>query len=95
MRLQLLAAEAETAKEMDADIVSVMHVAPRMNKDLMTRITSPGLKSLGNNIHEIWKILTMPGKFNGVYLEDLIPRIKHSTRNQEWAKYLSVRYGGS
>jgi hypothetical protein len=44
-RQQCLAREMERAREMDADIVSVLHLAPGPNTGFR-RVTSPGLQSL-------------------------------------------------
>ena len=94
MRLQLLATEMESAKEMDADIVSVLHVAPAPTAELMARITSPGLEGLGADVHKVWIKLVPNNRFKGVILEQLLPLLLRHAPNQEWAEYLLARYGG-
>jgi hypothetical protein len=95
MRLQLLATAMERAKE-HADIVSVLHIAPRANKDLVDRITSPGLAKAfpGRNIHEIQQVLVANDRFRGFYMEDLLPIMARHSPDQHWAQYMGVRYGG-
>ena len=46
MRQQFLAAKMEAAREMGADVVSLLHISPDENGDFK-RITSPLLKGLG------------------------------------------------
>lgn len=94
MRLQLLATAMERSKE-HADIVSVLHVAPRSNKDLVDRITSPGLAKAfpGRNIHKIQKALVANGRFLGFDVEDLLSIMVRHAPDQLWAQYMGVRYG--
>ena len=39
----------------------------------MNRVTSPRLQAFRNDVHGLWSRLAMPEKFNGVYVEDLLP----------------------
>ena len=57
MRQQLLASAMERESEMQADIVSLLHVAPKANGELMDRITSPALGELGKDVHAVWSRL--------------------------------------
>lgn len=95
MRQQLLCSAMERDREMGADVVSLLHVAPRANRDLLNRITSPGLEVLGNDIHGVWSTLTMPERFKGVYLEDLLQSVRKNAPNGETGDYLWHRYGGT
>ena len=45
MRQQLLCSAMEHHREMEADVVSLMHIAPAVNQDLMGYVASPELKS--------------------------------------------------
>jgi len=46
MRLQLLAQEMEVKGELDANVVSFLHVCPEANKEFRNRVTSPALAKL-------------------------------------------------
>lgn len=96
MRLQLLAKQMELSNpaELGADIVSVMHVAPKANKDLMNYIPNSELRYFGTNIHEVWKNIAERGKFEAVFTEDLIKIIIDPAilPNAAWGNYLKTRY---
>jgi len=49
MRLQLLAQEMELSREMDADVVSVLHICPKANREFRDRVTSPHLANIFPN----------------------------------------------
>lgn len=93
MRLQLLAIEMERARELDADIVSVAHFAPRANRQLMRRITSPQLAHLGATVHDVWRAL-VKDRFEGLYVDDqLLPLLVSHASDAKWAQYVQLRYG--
>jgi hypothetical protein len=96
MRLQLLAKQMEISnpKELDADIVSVLHAAPKANKDLMNYIPNKELTHFGEDIHTIWSEIAEPGKFKGIYTEDLIDIVTDpkNAPNGAWANYIKSRY---
>jgi hypothetical protein len=94
MRLQLLAAAMEREKEMDADIVSVLHVAPGANRELMSGITSPLLRNRGADIHAVWASLVDASRFKGVLFERLLNAASESAPNPHWLDYMNLRYGG-
>ena len=94
MRQQLLCSAMERESEMGADLVSLMHVAPRANRHLMNRVTSPRLEGYGSDIHDIWSRLTAPERFKGVHVEDLLPVVRRNAPTQGLAEYLQHRYGG-
>lgn len=94
MRQQLLCSATERSGEMEADVVSLLHVAPQANRELMKRVTSEKLESKGSDIHEIWDALTRPDRFKGIDTEDLLPLVYANAPNQQTRKYLELRYGG-
>lgn len=94
MRQQLLASAMEGESEMAASVVSLLHVAPHANTELMQRITSPALAGLGADIHAVWSNLTREGKFRGVAVEDLLTAVTSNAPDPAWADYMRLRYGG-
>ena len=94
MRQQLLCSSMERHREMGADIVSLLHVAPAANRQLMGRVTSPTLQSSGSDIHKIWGKLVKSGRFFGTHVEDLLPLACRYAPDSEWAAYMKLRYGG-
>jgi hypothetical protein len=94
MRLQLLAAAMEREHEMDADVVSVLHLAPRANRQLLEGITSPNLRPLGSNIHEVWRQIVGESRFAARYVdEDVLPLVVREAPDRSWAEWLMRRYG--
>ena len=95
MRQQLLCSAMERYEEMEADIVSLLHVAPRANRDLMQRVTSRNLRGRGtDDIHEIWEGLVLPDRFKGVAVEDLLGLVVTKAPTPQTRHYLQARYGG-
>ncbi len=94
MRQQLLCTAMERCREMNADVVSLLHVAPRANRDLMKRVTSKGLEGVGSDVHRIWDALTLRGRFKGVATEDLLALVCTNAPTTQTAEYLKLRYGG-
>lgn len=96
MRLQLLAKQMELTipPELGADIVSVLHIAPEANKDIMMYLPNPELKSFGNNIHEVWEKIAEKGKFKVEYTENLIKIITNPDYcpDPNWGNYIKTRY---
>lgn len=100
MRLQLLAQEMETheEKEMDADIVSVLHICPEANYEFRKNVASDYLKgeSPEKGVLEIWKELVPEDKFLSVSVEELLNTIQDTSMDErEWLDYLKTRYGWS
>ena len=94
MRQQLLCSFME-GHEMEADIVSLLHVAPKANRELMARVTSPALQSYGSDIHEVWGKLVKSGRFCGKSVEeDLLPLVCRYAPDAQWGDYMQLRYGG-
>jgi hypothetical protein len=94
MRQQFLAHQMEKVHELEADIVSLLHIAPRHNKDF-TRVTSSALRSLGTSPTEVWKVLVkLPNRFQSVFTEDLFGNFDADKYPQlrEWWDYITTRY---
>ena len=95
MRLQLLAQEMELSREMDADVVSVLHICPKANREFRDRATSPHLANMfpGKDTLEIWKELVPQNKFMSISVEDFLHTIERVAANdQGWVDYLKARY---
>lgn len=91
MRQQFLAQEMEEAHELGADVVSLLHIAPRMNKDF-EKITSSKLIGLGNSATEVWEnLVTAEGRFISVKTEDLFGDFS-SPEMEDWIQYIQARY---
>ncbi len=95
LRLTLLAQAMERAGEMDADIVSVVHVAPRANQDFSGSLTSPELRRYGSTVSEIWSALAPRDRFVPIATELLLTTIEQVAPDsvQSWSRYLLQRYG--
>ena len=95
MRQQCLANEMERARELGADIVSVLHIAPAHNRDFQN-VTSPALRSLGASAMQVWKRLaSLPDRFTSVSTEMLFAPLLRSDAFpglRAWREYLSARY---
>lgn len=94
MRQQFLAHEMERAHELEAQAVTVVHVAPKQNRDL-EGITSPGLESLGNTATGVWKaLLRKPERFITVHTEDLLAAVDTGAFPDlaGWYDYMKERY---
>ncbi len=94
MRLQLLSSMMEKHKEMGADIVSVLHIAPRANCEFNQKITSLNLSGMGKNVHDTWKRITKSERFKGLYLEDVFPAFISSYPDKKTKDYIQTRYSG-
>ncbi len=93
MRLQLLAHQMELAHELNADIVSVLHIAPRANREL-AKVTSPSLAAFGADPHAIWSRVVGDDHFLGCDFEDLLPVLCRAAPLPAWADWMTLRYGG-
>ena len=94
MRQQLLANEMERARELGADVVSLLHIAPAHN-DQFNRVTSPTLKHLGDKVTAVWQSLVRePDRFQSVSSEDLFGAfsIDQHPEMLTWWKYIADRY---
>jgi hypothetical protein len=75
---------------MDADIVSVLHIAPRANDGLMNRALSCKVAP-GATVGEVWQTVVRSDRFKGVATEDLIPLLVGSGTDSGWADYIGQR----
>jgi hypothetical protein len=94
MRQQLLAHEMEKHQELDAEIVTVVHICPAKNTNFQ-RITSPSLRSLGDTATEVWhSLLRKPDRFIEVHTEDLLRNfdLAHHPELADWYDYIKNRY---
>jgi hypothetical protein len=94
MRQQFLAHEMEKAHELEADVVSLLHISPAHNLDFKT-ITSPALKPLGSSATDVWsELVKTPGRFISVNTEDLFGRfdVADIPKLKNWQKYITTRY---
>ncbi len=92
-RQQLLAQEMEKAKELGAEKVSLLHIAPENNLDF-TRITSPTLLPLGSTATEVWhSLLRKPDRFLSLGTRQLFGSFGHDEM-KDWKQYMLERYPG-
>jgi hypothetical protein len=96
MRQQFLAQKMEEARELDADVVSVLHIAPKCNVRFR-RITSPELARAYPTLSatEMWSsLVTAPQRFQSVNTEELFGRLTASNvpAMSQWLTYIKSRY---
>ena len=94
MRQQLLAHEMEKAHELDADMVTVLHIAPAHNSDFC-RVTSPQLINLGDAATSVWrKLVKSEGRFISVSTEQLFGNVsaERFPEIKNWVVYIRARY---
>jgi hypothetical protein len=93
-RQQALAECMEAAREDGADIVSVLHIAPSANGQLL-RVTSPAFISLGSKAFEVWKhLLSTRERFRSVSTREVFgDLVSYPPKGlEEWADYVGARY---
>jgi hypothetical protein len=94
MRQQFLAWKMEQAKELCADVVSVLHIAPTRNHDFR-KVTSSALRPLGESVINVWKKLVKnPGRFVSISTEELFGRLADNLPSEltHWWQYVRERY---
>ena len=94
MRQQSLAHEMEKSRELGADVVSLLHIAPAANKAFQ-RVTSPPLAELGEAVTKIWKDLQRePNRFHSISTEEMFSRfpIQNYSALDSWWEYITSRY---
>ncbi len=94
MRQQMLAQKMETARELGADVVSVLHIAPECNSDF-ARVTSPHLATLGVSPIDVWKrLVRQPDRFTSVSTERLFGGFQAQLFPElaDWWEYTLARY---
>ena len=95
MRQQFLAHEMEKACELDAEIVSILHIAPTQNSGFH-KVTSSRLANLGKTATDVWKNLVRSrGRFISVSTERLFGNlsVEQLPDMREWLEYIGARYG--
>lgn len=93
-RQQLLASEMERARELGADVVRLLHVAPAHNTDFL-RVTSPELAMLGSSCLEVWRALQQrEDRFLSVPTERLFNNevVQGRSALERWWAYAAERY---
>lgn len=93
---EMLTTHTYEDKEMDANIVTVLHICPQANREFRDRVTSPYLEMTfpGKGTLEIWKNIVPREKFMSISVEDLLTMIQDaSMAEQEWVEYLKTRHG--
>lgn len=95
MRQTLLAQEMERAKEMDADIVSLVHISPKANREFAETFTSPVLAEYGATVTDVWERLAPKDRFLSISSEDFLMAIEQAAgdRHKPWTDWLLERYG--
>ena len=93
MRQQIVAHIMEQAGELDADIVTLLHIAPTHNLDFR-RVTSDPLKALGDTAMDVWQKIAPPEKFKSVSTEQLFGELSATTLPDmaAWLEYINERY---
>ncbi len=94
MRQQFLANEMEKAEEMEADIVSLMHISPAHNNDFK-RITSKRFFGLGSSAIGVWENLIInKDRFLGISTEKLFGGAAREVIRgmDKWLDYIQARY---
>lgn len=94
MRQQFLANEMEKAHELDADFVTLLHIAPAHNTDFQ-KVTSPELKILGSSVTDIWKKLAnSKERFLSISTEQLFGNLygEQFPEIKPWLEYIYSRY---
>ena len=94
MRQQFLAYKMEAARELGADVVSLLHIAPAHNRKFR-RITSHELSSLGDTAIGVWgSLVSAPERFQSVSIEALfgtLTAVQLPTMTA-WVDYIHARY---
>ena len=90
----MLAFRMQRARECDADLVRVLHIAPSVNEALK-KVTAPALRRFGINAFQVWKqLLVKQQDFISRTTEELFsPLVDAADANDgPWASYLRTRY---
>ena len=94
MRQQFLAHEMEKAQELDADVVSLLHIAPAHNTDFLTRHLAR-VEGIARSATKVWQRLQKsPERFLSVFSEDLFGKfpVHQYPEMTDWWQYISQRY---
>jgi len=100
MRLTLLAQAMEQARldgegEMEADVVSVVTVVPKADREYTDRFTSPAFARYGRTVGSAWAHLAPADRFTSIAAESLLTVIEQVAPEpvRPWSDYLITRYG--
>jgi len=94
IRLQFLAREMERARELGAERVTLVNIAPAANPDILT-VTAPGLRALGSTVPEIWHRLVRPADRSVTITTEELFRafpLEHWPDLRPWWAYVTGRY---
>ena len=94
MRQQFLAHEMEKARELGADVVSLLHISPAANK-AFKRVTSSNLMHLGDSATGVWKKLVKPQERFAAESSEMLfgwfP-VEQFPQMADWWMYIRQRY---
>ena len=102
MRLQLLAQEMERGRELQADVVTMLHITPEANQEFREFVPSPSSKNTSlrgkfpnKGTLDIWKELVPAEKFMSLSTESLLGVLGREalSTHPAWVAYLEQRYG--
>jgi hypothetical protein len=100
MRLTLLAQEMERARsqgagEMGAEVVSVLVVAPKANREYRERFTVASFERFGRTVSKAWANLAPRDRFLSISTESLLTVIEQAAPEplSDWRDHLLARYG--
>lgn len=94
MRQQFLAHKMEQVKELGADVVSVLHIAPSQNTNFH-RITSPSLSTIASTATGVWqRVVADSQRFQAVSTESLFGALTTAQvpEMSAWLDYTRARY---
>ncbi len=93
MRQQFLAHEMEKARELGANVVSLLHIAPAHNVKFR-RVTSKKLIPLGNTAMDVWQRIAPPDRFKSISTEALFGHLSVNELPDmaTWLDYIHERY---
>ena len=94
MRQQFLAHEMEKAHELEAEVVSLLHISPAHNKDFL-RVTSPGLKTISSSATKAWaRLVKNSDRFIGESTENIFGnfKVEQFPELYNWWQYIVERY---
>ncbi len=100
MRLTLLARAMQDARrsgdgEMNAHVVSVVHVSPDANRQFAETFTAPVFRPFGRTVTQAWNHVVADGSFKPISSEGLLTAIEACANDEHasWARWLLTRYG--
>lgn len=94
LEVQILAKRLEKSHVSGADIVSVLHIQPLSNQDLLT-VVSPALMKFGITPNQIWQNLVQPyDRFYSAFTENLFGHFDIAMHPDllDWWLYITRRY---